>query len=254
MPGLGILIKHMRDIKPLFYIYQIYKYLIFYPLLGMATAVCGTLAAILAVLVGARVGSYMGVLWARFNSFITPMLVEVSGREHIDKNQSYIIVSNHQSQYDIFLIYGWLPIDFKWIMKIELRKVPFLGYACYKLGHIYVDRSNSHAALESINAAKKRIKGGTSIMFFPEGTRSHDGKLRKFKKGAFKLALDMRLPILPVTINNTRKILPNNSTALFPGRVEMIIHEAIDINGYNDKNLQELMVRVIEAIEKDLDI
>ncbi len=243
----------MRNIKPLLYIYQIYKYLIFYPLLGISTAVCGTTAVILAIFFGARVGSYLGVVWARFNSYITPMFVKVSGREHVNKNKSYIVVSNHQSQYDIFVIYGWLPIDFKWIMKIELRRVPFLGYACYKLGHIYIDRSKSHSALESINAAKKRIKGGTSIMFFPEGTRSDDGKLLDFKKGAFKLAIDMKLSVLPVTIKDTRKVLPNNSTVLFPGWAQMIIHEAIDIKDYNDTNIKELIIQAKMAIESGLD-
>ena len=107
--------------------------------------------------------------------------------------------------------------------------------------------------MQSINEAKERIQGGTSIMFFPEGTRSNDGRLLDFKKGAFKLAVDMKLPILPVTIINTRNILPSNSTALFPGRAKLVIHEAIDIVGYSDDNLEELMARARQAIQKGLD-
>ena len=243
----------MRQIKLLFYPYQLYKTFIFYPLLGLSTAVFGSAAVILGIFAGSLVGSFMGVLWARFNSYITPMFVQVIGAERIDKRQSYVVVANHQSQYDIFVIYGWLPIDFKWVMKIELRQVPFLGYACYKLGHVYIDRSNSKVALQSINAAKERIQGGTSIMFFPEGTRSNDGQLINFKKGAFKLAVDMKLPVLPVTIVNTRMILPNNSTALFPGRAKLVIHEAIDIKDYDNDSLEALMAQAKKSIQNGLD-
>ena len=88
--------------------------------------------------------------------------------------QSYVIVSNHQSQYDILLMYGWLGTDFRWVMKKELRRVPVLGLACEKLGHIYVDRSDSAAAVASLNAARKKLVNGTSVVFFPEGTRSRD--------------------------------------------------------------------------------
>jgi len=243
----------MRRFKLLFYPYQLYKVFIYYPLLGLSTAFFGSAAVILAIFAGSRAGSFMGVLWARFNSYITPMLVQVVGRERLDKNQSYVVVANHQSQYDIFVIYGWLPIDFKWVMKIELRQVPFLGYACYKLGHVYIDRSNSKVALQSINEAKERVQGGTSIMFFPEGTRSNDGQVKDFKKGAFKLAADMNLPVLPVSIVNTRNILPNNSTALFPGRVKLIIHEAIEIGEYNNDTLPALMARTKQVIQKGMD-
>ena len=90
-------------------------------------------------------------------------------------------------------------------------------------------------------------------MFFPEGTRSNDGQLLNFKKGAFKLAVDMKLPVLPVTIINTRNILPSNSTALFPGRAKLVIHEAIDITDYTDENLEVLMDRAKKAIQSGLD-
>ena len=80
----------------------------------------------------------MGIVWSRFNAWITPMLVTTRGLEKIDRKQSYVVVSNHQSQYDIFVLYGWLGIDFKWVMKQELRKIPGLGIACEKIGHIFI--------------------------------------------------------------------------------------------------------------------
>jgi 1-acyl-sn-glycerol-3-phosphate acyltransferase len=243
----------MRNIKPLFYLYQVYKYLVFFPFLGIATLVCGSLAVISAIIIGHKTSSLFGVLWAKLNAYITPMFVSVSGSENIDKNQSYVIVSNHQSQYDIFLVYGWMPVDFRWVMKIELRKVPVLGYACYKIGHVFINRKNKQAAIASLEDAKKRISGGTSILFFPEGTRSNDGKLIEFKKGAFRMALDMNLPILPITIVGTRKILPNKTIALFPGSAKLIINKPIEITGYSEENLDDLVRKTKKSIQATLD-
>ncbi len=244
--------KLLRDNVFLLNVYQIYTWLVFFPFLAITTTVFGIIATILAITFGGRVASVMGVIWSRLNSYITPMFVQVIGKEKIEKKQSYVIVANHQSHYDIFVIYGWMPVDFRWVMKIQLLKVPFLGYSCYKIGHIFIDRSNPEKAKESINAAKDRIKGGTSIMFFPEGTRSNDGKLREFKKGAFKFALDMDLPILPVTIVGSRNVLPARSIKLFPGRAKLIVHDPIDITGYTEARMEELMAIARQRIEEGL--
>ena len=178
----------MRNIKPILYLYQVYVYIIFIPLFVLSTCVFGILGALLSIIVNGSVGSVMGVLWAKFNSYNTPMLVKVIGREKVKKGQSYVIAANHQSPYDIFLVYGWMPVDFKWVMKIEVRSYPMIGFSCDKMGHVFIDRSNQKAALESINSAREKIKDGTSIMFFPEGTWSKDGKLLDFKKGASPFA------------------------------------------------------------------
>ncbi len=180
------------------------------------------------------------------------MLIKVSGQGNIDKKQSYVIAANHQSQFDIFVLYGWIGIDFKWVMKQELRNLPVIGIACEKVGHIFIDRSNTAAAIESINTAKKKVVNGTSVLFFPEGTRSRDGKLRNFKKGAFRFALDFGIPILPITITGTRKILPPDSIDLFPGTAHMIIHQPVDTAGYNEENIHELMEKVKDVINSGL--
>lgn len=243
----------MRNDKIIYNLYQIYKYLVFFPLLGISTTVIFLCIFIFFYVASESFVQLAGVQWARFNSFITPMFVKVTGEQNIDTNQSYIVVANHQSQYDIFLIYGWLPIDFRWVMKMELRKVPILGYYCYKAGHIFVDRSDSKAAIESINKAKGKIKDGTSVVFFPEGTRSETGELLKFKKGAFKFAVDMGLPILPITIAGTRDILPANTIGLFPGSAEMIIHRPIDCAGCTDESLGALAEKTALVIRKGLE-
>jgi 1-acyl-sn-glycerol-3-phosphate acyltransferase len=180
------------------------------------------------------------------------MTVSVTGRENIDPKQSYIIAANHQSQYDIFAIYGWLPIDFRWVMKIELRKVPIFGAYSEHAGHICIDRSNPLKAMQSINRAKEKLAAGTSIFFFPEGTRSRDGELLPFKMGAFRLALDMQLPILPITISGTRDILPSGTLKLFPGHVRIIVHKPIDIREFNDQTIVQLAHRTRFAIQNGL--
>ncbi|HNW29863.1 MAG TPA: lysophospholipid acyltransferase family protein [Spirochaetota bacterium] len=242
----------MRHVKPVYYLYQVYKYGAFLPLLVLSTLFFAGCGLLLRALAGDRAASRMGAAWARFNSYLTPMFVDVLQTSTVDRDRSYVIVANHQSSYDIFVVYGWMPFDFRWVMKAELRDTPVLGYFCDRIGHIFVDRSDTEAAKKSINDARRRIGNGTSVMFFPEGTWSPDGELLEFKKGAFRLALDMRLPVLPVTIVDTRRILPSDTTALFPGRAKLVIHEPIEIDGYHDGNMHELMQRARDAIQKGL--
>ncbi len=239
--------------KMLRILYQPYKWLIFAPYLAVSTLFFGSLTVVLAVVTNPRITSFIcGTVWSRLNGYLTPIRVRVTGRGNIDPTQSYVIVANHQSQYDIFVLYGWLGIDFKWVMKQELRKVPGIGIGCEKVGHIFIDRSNHEKAVASLRAAKEKIVNGTSVIFFPEGTRSRDGSLGVFKKGAFKMAVDLRLPILPITIVGTRDILPTDTVDLFPGCARMIIHKPIDIAGYTDDNLDELVNRARGVIESGL--
>ncbi len=240
--------------KLLYILYQPYKWLIYIPFLLLSTLIFGILAVILVLVSSPRFASQVcGVTWAKLNSYLTPMPVKVIGRENIDKRQSYVIVSNHQSHYDVFVLYGFLGIDFKWVMKMELRKIPVFGIACEKVEHIYIDRSNSKAALDSLNRAKEIIVDGTSVIFFAEGTRSLTGELGEFKKGAFFMALDLGIPILPVTIIGTRNVLPPKTKRLLPGRAKMIIHKPIKIEGYTKETITDLMADVRGVIQDGLD-
>ena len=225
----------------LWLLYQPYKYFVFLPVLLMSTTIISAIIMLLIPLVGTRAAGTLAVVWARINSYITPMRLTVEGRENVDKRQSYVIVANHQSHFDILVLYGWMGIDFKWVMKMELRQVPVIGIACDHLGHIYIDRSNTEAAIRTIREARKKVTGGTSVVFFPEGTRSRSGQLLRFKKGAFKMAVDLGIPILPVTIMGTRDVLPPHTVNLFPGRVRMRIHPPIDMSVYSADNLGALM-------------
>lgn len=243
----------MRLKRILSILYKAYEWLIFIPFFFINTIIFGILAVVFSVLFNARIGSYIGgVIWSRVNAFAIPMIPRIKGRSNIAKNQSYIVISNHQSHFDVFLIYGWIGLDIKFIMKTELKKIPGLGMGSEKVGHIFLDRSNSRAAVESLAIAKKRLVNGTSVVFFPEGTRSLTGKVGNFKRGGFKLALELGLPILPVTVINTRKVLPANSLDLNPGFVELIIHKPVCIDGYTDENMGELIQNVKEIISSAL--
>jgi 1-acyl-sn-glycerol-3-phosphate acyltransferase len=234
-------------------VYQPYKYLVVAPVLVLATAFFATLALVLSLFKSSREASRLSAVpWARVMARVTPMRVEVEGRENIDPRQSYVLVSNHQSQYDIFLLYGWLGVDFKWVMKQELRKVLGIGVACERLGHIFIDRSNHAAAIATLEAARTKIVDGTSVIFFPEGTRSTDGRLLRFRRGAFRMAIDLGLPILPLTVTGTRDVLPANTSDLKPGSARLIIHEPISIEGVTVEDCQELSDRVREVISSGL--
>ena len=234
-------------------LYQPYKYLVFVPLLVLSTCFFVGLGVVIIFLFDDYAANRIaGVWWSRFNSFITPMRVRVTGRENVDRNQSYVVVSNHQSSYDIFVLFGWLGVDLKWVIKTELRKYPVFGYATEKGGNIIIDRSNPQEAYRSLQKARQKIAGGTSIIMLPEGTRSRTGELGEFKKGAFFLARDLDLPILPVTITGTREILPPKTLDLFPGRASMRIHAPVDIHDYDEEPLQRMIDDVREIIRTGL--
>lgn len=234
--------------KVLFWPYQLYAWLFFVPFTLVWSFICGWLAALAAVLVDPVFSSrYVGGAWARVIGWLTPMRVSIQGRQNLDPRRTYVVVCNHVSQYDILLVYGWLDLDLRWVMKQELRKLPGIGIACEKVGHIYIDRSNPEAARKSINQALQRVGDGVGILFFAEGTRSLDGRLKRFKSGAFRVACDEQLPILPITILGTRDILPAKSLRLFPGHATMVIHPPIEPAGRDVRELLDLTRAAIQS-------
>jgi 1-acyl-sn-glycerol-3-phosphate acyltransferase len=239
--------------KILFWPYQIYVWLIFLPIVVVLTLIFSTLTVIFATLVNPHFASRVfAVTWAQILAFLTPIRVTVEGQENAERDKSYIVVSNHQSQYDILVVYGWLRLDLKWVMKKELRKIPGIGIGCEKAGHIFVERRNPKLAAQVINQAMQSLGNGIGVLFFPEGTRSLDGKLLPFKKGAFRVAIDQDIPLLPVTIVGTRDILPAKSLSLYPGSVRMVIHPAIDPSELTLDDMDDLMSETRAVIESAL--
>lgn len=235
--------------KILFWPYQIYVWLIFVPLALVLTVLFSSLTVIFAGLVNSNFASRVfGGAWARVVASLTPVRVVVEGAEHAQGDRSYVVASNHQSIYDILVIYGWLRLDLKWVMKQELRKMPAIGIGCEKAGHIFVERRNPKQAAAAITAALQRLGDGIGILFFPEGTRSPDGCLLPFKKGAFRTAIDQQIPLLPITLVGTRDVLPARTLRLFPGTVRMVIHPPIETAGMTVAQVDELSRRARQVI------
>lgn len=234
------------------FLFQTYKWLFVIPFFVVLTIIFGSLAIILSFIIPPRLATYCGVAWAKLTAYASFMSVAVSGREHVDAEQSYVIVANHQSAYDIITIYGWLGIDFRWVMKQEMRMIPFLGFACHRIGHVFINRKNHQSAIDSLEKAKQRIHSGISVLFFPEGTRTQSSALSPFKKGAFKMALDLGLPVLPVTLNGADKVMPTKTVDLMPGHVDMLIHPSIATAGMTEADIETLMQQSFEAIDSAL--
>ncbi len=232
----------------------IYQWCIFIPLFAISTILTALATIVLTpIFKDSDIAYWPSLKWARFACKGMFMKVEVIGKEKIDPTKSYIFAANHQSAYDIFLIYGWLNVRFKWIMKKELRKVPFVGAACEAAGHIFIDRSNTLSALKSIEIAQKKLQNGASITVFPEGTRSKNGKLGKFKRGAFSIASSIGLPIVPLTIKGTYETLPKASYNIHPGKLTLIIHDPIPYSKeLFEDNQHALMSQVHTIIEQGL--
>ena len=232
-----------------FWLYQLYLWPIFAPLAVLLTGLFGLLTACFSVWVNPSFANrHFARTWARILSWLTPMSVTVEGADNASRDRSYVVVCNHQSQYDILLVYGFLDLDFKWVMKQELRKIPGLGIGCEKAGHIFIDRSNPRKARTAVAEALARLGDGVGVLFFPEGTRSRDGRLLPFKKGAFRLAIEQQLPLLPVTLVGTRDIMPAKKLRVFPGHATMIIHPAIETHGMAAEQIADLQSQAQSVI------
>ena len=237
-----------------FWLYQVYAWLVFIPLGLLLTLLTGWITVLVSIMYSPKAASrYIAANWGRLLCWLTPVWVTVEGAENADPARTYVVVCNHQSQYDIFVVYGWLKLDLKWVLKAELRNVPGVGIGCEKAGHIFVERGNPEQTRKAVNDALERVGGGVGILFFAEGTRSHDGQLKPFKKGAFRVATSQKLPILPITIVGTRKIQKPKSMMIFPGKARMVIHPAIEVDGGTEPtNILDLMKQTRVAIASAL--
>jgi len=233
--------------------YQVYKYLVYVPWLLLWTALNFLGVVLVAPFSPRKASRWFGGMWGRGLFRVVPARLQILGAENLDQGASYIVVANHLSLIDIPILYGWLKLDLKWVMKKELRKMPFIGPACALMGHIFLDRSDREAALGTLREVKSSLLPGTSILFFPEGTRSRDGRLRGFKMGAFLMAHDLDLPVLPVTIRNADKILTPDGMDLHPGSAQMIIHPPIDVDQVRASSPEDLRDRARDIIASELD-
>ena len=242
--------------RVLFFLYQL---CIWFPVFLVLT-VLTALSTMIGCMFNQRIFSYYpGMLWSKSACILGLCPVKITGREKLNKQQSYIFAANHQGAYDIFLMFGYLGQPIKWVMKQSLRNLPLIGKACESSGFIFVDNSSPQAAARTIALAEKQLKNGASIAIFPEGSRSKTGKLGSFKKGAYLMALNLRLPIVPVTINGTFEVMRSGTFLLNPHTIELIIHDpipAVEIENHDIRavasKIKELSEQSRKAIENEL--
>ena len=177
--------------------------------------------------------------------------LEVIGGENVDPKRPTIYVGNHMSTLDIPAHFFAVPVDFRFVAKSQLRFVPFIGWYLWLAGHVFINRGDRSSAIASLEKAARKIRAGTSIFLYPEGTRSQDGRVLPFKKGPFALALKARVPICPVTIEGTDNVMPKNSWNISPGPVRVKIGRPIDTSGFADNDREGLARAVREQIIAD---
>ncbi len=188
--------------------------------------------------------------WAKTALAICRVRVRVKGLENLDPNRSYVYVSNHASMFDIPAILASVPDQIRIVYKRELEVIPFFGWGL-KWGHyVGIDRGRSSKAMKSIEEAIGKIRNGQSLLLYAEGTRTLNGKLQPFKRGAFNIAVRAGVPVIPLIVNGSFKILPKRSLVINPGEVELVLEKPIVITGESGREAEvHLMEQVHAAIE-----
>lgn len=229
----------------------IYQWLIFAPIFILITFVTAVTVMLFSSVFGNKCwGYYPPKIWSRLTCWLALCRINTSGHRHLNPKQSYIFIANHQGGFDIFLVYGFLNQNIKWVQKKSLRKLPFVGKASEIAGHVFVDHKSMASRRDSIVKAEKEIVNGVSMMLFPEGSRTLDGKMNRFKRGAFQIALDMKLPIVPLTINGSYNILKRHARLIrFRQPLELTIHPPIATENLTDKDIPDLMQKTKAIIE-----
>ena len=195
-------------------------------------------------------------LWGKLILWVSGVQVALDGVQHLDPDHPQVLVANHQGSFDIWALAAVLPVQFRWVVKKELFSIPTLGAAMRAAGYVAVDRFDPRQAVKDMRECRKRLKQGRSLLIFPEGTRSSDGKVGQFKPGAFLLATQAKLPIVPIGIRGSFQIMPKNSIWLSPRTIHISIHPPIPTRGLNreeQKGLAEKVRRIIaREVEKDV--
>lgn len=183
-------------------------------------------------------GSFASRWWGKLIIRVSLLPVEIKGRENIEDGKSYVFIANHQGQYDILLICGFLGKEIRWVMKRALEKVPFLGIGCKHAGYIFVDKGNAGKTRATYRKAKEALESGASIMMFPEGSRSKTGKMSSFHRGAFTLTDELQVPVVPMTINGSFEVKPRGSYLIEYHKLSLTIHKPIYPTSQGVENIE----------------
>jgi 1-acyl-sn-glycerol-3-phosphate acyltransferase len=222
--------------------------------IALITAILGTVG-ILSCLVVPSGNAVLPLarIWARIIFFLCRVNLTVQGSSRLSALGPYLFLSNHQSQFDILAVVLAIPLQFRILAKQELFYIPIFGWVLKLSGFVGIDRSNREKAIRSLERAAQRLRGGTSLLIYAEGTRSPDGKLLPFKKGGFVLAIQAGVPILPITIQGSREILAKGSLRIRPGTIHLRIGEPIDPARYSLDEKERLMQEVRTAMERAME-
>lgn len=238
------------------YLYRLYQLFVALPVLLVLTVITSV-----AVTAGCFLGNghfwgyWPGKLWSAAILKILLIPVKVYGRENLKAGQSYVFVSNHQGAFDIFLIYGHLQRNFKWMMKHQLRKLPLVGKACEASHQIFVDKRGPSKIKKTYQTARHTLKDGMSVVVFPEGARTFTGHMGIFRRGAFMLADELRLPVVPLTINGSFNIMPRTNkwyhidwhpmTLTIHAPIYPVVQGADNIKATMEKSYNAIMTELI---------
>ena len=225
------------------------SYLVRNPLIYLHTAVLGTLSLLSALFDrSGRIQHTFARLWSRLilRTASTPLTVERLDR--IDLTQPAIYAANHSSALDIPVLYVSLPFQFRILAKVELFRLPFVGWHLRRSGQIPIDRSDARASMRSLSAASRTVKAGMPLVVFPEGGRSIDGHIQPFLGGTFYVAIKAQVPIVPMAIVGAFEALPMNTFVIHPGHLRLIVGDPIPTAGLVSRDMEALSARVHQAM------
>lgn len=222
---------------------------------GLSTAFWASVSILASLLSGSgRIQHYCMRRWSRDNLWLSRARVEIQGLENIDPGRPQVFVANHSGLHDILSLAAYLPIQFRWVAKKSLFSVPFMGWHMGRSGYIPIDRDNPREAARSIIEAARIIRGGIHAIAFPEGTRSRTGELGKFHSGAFALALRTGVPLVPISLEGSYRVIMPKTLQVNPGTViRILVGRPIDLSAYSRGEKHRLMGDVFQVMSRNLE-
>ena len=217
----------------------------------VVTALCGLPATVLALLGWKNATMFFARIWAALMLRVVGARVTWEGLERRHTDRPVIYLANHQSNVDIWAMIRVMPLSTRFVAKQSLFRIPFLGSAMRAAGFIAIDRTDRHRAIASLRAAAAQISAGSSVVLYPEGTRSQDGQLQPLKKGPFHLAVQSQVPIVPMVVQGTRAIMRPGSLEVRPGPAQVRFLPWIEPEEYG-KDADKLRARVTEVLSEAL--
>ncbi len=219
------------------------------PFIILVTGILSSISVFFSLVDGTgRLQHWCAHLWASFIFWVSRVEITVEGIENIDPARGYVFVANHLSMFDHWAFLYCLPIQFRFVAKSSLFKIPFLGWHLRRSGNIQVHFDNARKTIRNYRKVTEKVASGLSLVIYPEGMRTFDGVTVEFKRGAFLLPKEARAPIVPVTLIGAHRRLKRGSMVIYPGKIRMIIHEPIDYETFQDWKLRELADKVRQII------